>query len=154
MRSRSVTNREREQAPDHYGLARVSALVRRHRVLPQSRVRAKDARRTVALTSADTCLRAWRGQAHAQLRNVDQDRTSIKRTSTNSANTHIAVIGTCGETIKVGGLMDRCFLMQLSRLWTRLRVIMADAINMAAKLNWLKKVRLWISGHTFGTQPT
>jgi len=108
----------------------------------------------VVLTSADTRLLAWRGQAHAQLRNVDHDRTSIKRTSTNSANTHIAVIGTCGETIKVGGFMDRCFLMQLSRLWTRLRVIMADAIIMAAKLSWPKKVGLWIKGHTFGTQPT
>ena len=64
------------------------------------------------------------------------------------------MIGTCGETIKVEGFMDRCFLMQLSRLWTSLRVIMADATIMAAKLKWPKKVRLWIKGHTFGTQPT
>ena len=57
--------------------------------------------------------------AHAQLRIVDHDRASINRTSTNSANRHVAMIGTYGETIPVEGFMDRCFLMRLSRSWTR-----------------------------------
>ena len=57
--------------------------------------------------------------AHAQLRIVDHDRASINRTSTNSANRHVAMIGTYGETIPVEGFMDRCFLMRPSRSWTR-----------------------------------
>ena len=38
---------------------------------------------------------------------VDHDRASINRTSTNSANRHVAMIGTYGETIPVEGFMDR-----------------------------------------------
>ena len=45
--------------------------------------------------------------AHAQFRIVDHDRASINRTSTNSANRHVAMIGTDGETIPVEGFMDR-----------------------------------------------
>ena len=45
--------------------------------------------------------------AHAQFRIVDHDRASINRTSTNSANRHVAMIGTYGETIPVEGFMDR-----------------------------------------------
>ena len=45
--------------------------------------------------------------AHAQFRIADHDRASINRTSTNSANRHVAMIGTDGETIPVEGFMDR-----------------------------------------------
>ena len=38
---------------------------------------------------------------------VDHDRASINRTSTTSANRHVAMIGTDGETIPVEGFMDR-----------------------------------------------
>ena len=44
---------------------------------------------------------------HAQFRIVDHDRASINRTSTNSANRPVAMIGTYGETIPVEGFMDR-----------------------------------------------
>jgi hypothetical protein len=45
--------------------------------------------------------------AHTQFRIVHHDRASINRTSTNSANRHVAMIGTDGETIPVDGFMDR-----------------------------------------------
>ena len=45
--------------------------------------------------------------AHAQFRIVNHDRASINRTSTNSANRPVAMIGTYGETIPVEDFMDR-----------------------------------------------